>query len=775
MVDDNTRLVIVLEAQAKKLQNSLVQVNKNIDRFAAQTERRFDQMNKKNAASFANLTKSMNGSLGGLRTALAPVAAALSVREIVSYADAWTTAGNKIAAASQVSGIQARSLDALKDGANEARSSLEQYVDLYSRLLRTSEMVGASELEVARATEVVSKSFLAGGASTQEQIAGLIQLGQAISSGFLQGDELRSIRENAPLLAKAIADEFGVTIGELKELGAQGKLTSKEVFDAIINGGKEIDAAFAVTKSTIRQAFSRIENEFIAYIGNAGDASGATRGLIDALNYLAENFKEVADVVLQFATVLAGALAGRALGAVVVTSGQAVLALGALLSAMRAGTLAAVTFSAAMGPISILAGAAAGALYLLWSEHQNAMRAAELHSATLEENRKALDLADGAGQGYIDNLRRQINAQITATEAALAEAEAQYELAAARRAASGVVFGMGSEFTPSINDGSGSEVEDAEYRSRKASERLSALREQLEELDSKKPGGGDGDSPPGRGSGGGRSSPDDYEKAMESVRERTNALEAEAQALVRLNPLVEDYGYAVNKAKAEYDLLSAAQKAGLTITPELRDQMSSLAEVYAMASVEVRKLTEANDLARESAEDFRDTSKDVLRGFVDDIVAGTSAIESLGNAMNKIGDKFLDLGFDVLFGGGASGGFGAIGKIFGLAEGGVVARGKPLKTFARGGVSNTAAVFGEAGPEAAVPLPDGRRIPVDLRVPQTQGGSMPSITYAPTIDASGADAAAISRLEQVMARDRVEFTSKVVGVMRDVKRGRYKP
>lgn len=71
-----------------------------------------------------------------------------------------------------------------------------------------------------------------------------------------------------------------------------------------------------------------------------------------------------------------------------------------------------------------------------------------------------------------------------------------------------------------------------------------------------------------------------------------------------------------------------------------------------------------------------------------------------------------------IFGGGGGGFLGGIGKFFGFAKGGIAANGRPqpLKTFARGGVSRTAAVFGEAGPEAAVPLPDGRRIPVDLRM-----------------------------------------------------------
>ncbi|RYE74062.1 MAG: phage tail tape measure protein, partial [Hyphomicrobiales bacterium] len=287
-------------------------------------------MQRNTDRSFANLTRSVRTSMGGLHRAIAPVVGTLGVREVLNWGDEWISASNKIAAAGQVVGLQVRSLNELKDSANEARTAFSDYVDLYSRLIRSSATVGATELEVARATDLVAKSLKAGGASAQEQAASLIQLGQALGSGILQGDELRSIRENAPLVARAIAKEFGVTIGELKALGAEGKLTSDRVFRALLNGAEDIEAAFKTTRSTVKDAFTRIENEFIAYIGNADMAQGATGGLIEALNFLAENFEEVADVVVQFALVLAAAFAGKA---IVGGIGAATVALGGLLIA----------------------------------------------------------------------------------------------------------------------------------------------------------------------------------------------------------------------------------------------------------------------------------------------------------------------------------------------------------------------------------------------------------------------------------------------------------
>lgn len=204
------------------------------------------------------------------------------------------------------------------------------------------------------------------------------------------------------------------------------------------------------------------------------------------------------------------------------------------------------------------------------------------------------------------------------------------------------------------------------------------------------------------------------------MRQHTDALKAETEAQAGLNPLVNDYGFALAKAQASQDLLIAAQEAGLTVTPTLKATIDELAGAYATASVESDRLAEQQDRIREAAEEWNSTARDVTSGFVSDLRSGTSAAEALANALNKVVDKLIDVGLNSIFSSGGAGGIGGfLGGIFGFAKGGVAAHGRPqpLKTFARGGVSRTAAIFGEAGPEAAVPLPDGRSIPVKLMEP----------------------------------------------------------
>lgn len=278
---------------------------------------------------------------------------------------------------------------------------------------------------------------------------------------------------------------------------------------------------------------------------------------------------------------------------------------------------------------------------------------------------------------------------------------------------------------------------------------------------------GDFSAPEGKGGGkkggGGRGSrADEYERLSQRIRESADALNAETAAMAQLNPLVNDYGFAVEKARAEQELLAAAQKAGMELTPELKANVEALASAYANAEANAAKLREHQDGIVEAAGFVKDAVAGMVSDMIPAIETGNAALDKFLNTLIEAVAQATLLGKGPLAG--VFGGGGLL-SIFGFAKGGVVANGRPqpMKTFARGGISRTAAVFGEAGPEAAVPLPDGRRIPVDLRLPDRTSAGSSGATYAPVynIDARGADAAAVARLETgLKERDR-KFGSMV--------------
>ena len=149
----------------------------------------------------------------------------------------------------------------------------------------------------------------------------------------------------------------------------------------------------------------------------------------------------------------------------------------------------------------------------------------------------------------------------------------------------------------------------------------------------------------------------------------------------RLNPLVNDYGFALEKASAVQELLNAAQQAGLTITPELRANIEALADGYATAVVEAEKLAESQDRVREASEELRDLGKDVMGGFISDLRSGKSAAEALQGALDKVIDKLIEVSLASIFDTGGSGLLGGLGGLFGLKDGG------PVKMASGGRVS----------------------------------------------------------------------------------------
>lgn len=155
---------------------------------------------------------------------------------------------------------------------------------------------------------------------------------------------------------------------------------------------------------------------------------------------------------------------------------------------------------------------------------------------------------------------------------------------------------------------------------------------------------------------GGRSPSDLFAGDVQQVQARIEALKAEYAAQAALNPLVNDYGYAVAKARIEQQLLSEAQKAGLEITPALREQISGLAENYARATVASEQLKESQQRAAEAAKQLQGLGKEVMSGFISDLRRGASASEALSNALNKVLDKLIDIGLESLFSGGLFGG-----------------------------------------------------------------------------------------------------------------------
>lgn len=212
------------------------------------------------AAGVGMIRNSINGLMGALGPLAGAMAAAFTVSSIKSAADTMMNLDNRLKTVTNSQQERYDLEEKLYKLSRQNRQGLAEMSSLYYTVARSAETLGTTEADNLRVTDVVSKALTLGGASAQEASASILQLGQALGSGVLQGDELHSLNENAGLLMQTMAKSMGVTIGDLKQMGAEGQLTSKAVVEAILKSGDVIDRQFLTTTMTIGQASTIVGN-----------------------------------------------------------------------------------------------------------------------------------------------------------------------------------------------------------------------------------------------------------------------------------------------------------------------------------------------------------------------------------------------------------------------------------------------------------------------------------------------------------------------------------
>lgn len=248
-----------------------------------------------------------------------------------------------------------------------------------------------------------------------------------------------------------------------------------------------------------------------------------------------------------------------------------------------------------------------------------------------------------------------------------------------------------------------------------------------------------------RSSGGASRERDPYADQVKHLERSTQAMAAYGDMLIRYNGNAE-------RAQVATDLLSAAFEKGSKITPEMQGAIDALSMKYDQARERADALYDQSQRMTDLFQDMNDTAKDALGGFISDLRQGKSAAEALSNVFDRLIDKALDMALDGIFNSGDTKGGGFFGSLLGglfkRDSGGQMNAGQPY-------------IVNERRKEIFVPDTSGK-----MRRPGDAGTLGHSIVYAPNIDARGADAAAVARLERAMQADRKAFAKNVIGVSR---------
>lgn len=239
--------------------------------------------------SAANIAK---GAMLSLGVAIAATFAA-AVSGSIKASDEMQNLNGRLAVVTKSEEERLKVERELFDTANRARQPLAETGDLFFKIAKASDELGTSQEQALQMTETVAKALTVGGAGTAQSQATILQLGQALGSGVLQGDELRSLNENATDLMQSIAKYFGTTVAGLRKMGKDGELTADKVAQAILWSQKTIDEQFEKMPLTVEQAMVMSSNAYkqgiFEFERQTGLFSAIAHSIVNSVKFVSNN------------------------------------------------------------------------------------------------------------------------------------------------------------------------------------------------------------------------------------------------------------------------------------------------------------------------------------------------------------------------------------------------------------------------------------------------------------------------------------------------------
>jgi len=360
------------------------------------------------------LDQSARGAAGGagtLRSMLAGIVTVGAAAEILRLADSCTTLRTSLKLASNSAAEASVAYDRLFQIAQQARVSFVELGETYGTIARAGRELGVSQDRLLAVTQSIGMAMTIGGGSAQSMQAALIQLGQGLSSGTLRGEELNSILEQTPRLARALADGMGVSVGQLRSLGEQGKLTAEAVINALEKSGPQLAKEMDSASVTVGQAWTMVRNSMTKFVGDADTATGATSKLSSGLQGLSSVIDSVGNTIKQHETAFSAIATGLASAAVVAGVAATASSIGTLATAIKALGLVMLANPIIAGLAAIAA--AGGAIYALNEKYQASAEGVSASVATYSRNIARLEELQQKGAGTeAETIRAQRAAHI---------------------------------------------------------------------------------------------------------------------------------------------------------------------------------------------------------------------------------------------------------------------------------------------------------------------------------------------------------------------------
>lgn len=390
---------------------------------------------KGRAAGAAGSTASLSKSFSGLQSVLVGLGVYGVSKQFIAAADSVTTLNNQLALATGSAGAARNAYEALFDIAQRSRVGFVELGQTFASISRAAGELGIGQQRMLAVTEAIGNAMTISGGSAQGMQAALVQLSQGMASGVLRGEELNSVMEQAPRLAKALADGLGVPIGRLREMGAAGEITADKVVKALESQASVLKNEVAGATLTVSQAMTQLGNASLKAVGELDKATGASSAVASAISEIGGAIGSVGQFAKENEAVIRsvlGSMAGVGVAAGILKTAGAIAGAGGMVAAITAVRTAFLALSAVMAanPVGLALlgiGAATGAAIAMNGAPKGAERLAREIEVTSERIAKAEAqlAAAGGSRGGKDPMTARLEARIEAMRKYRNELQAQ--------------------------------------------------------------------------------------------------------------------------------------------------------------------------------------------------------------------------------------------------------------------------------------------------------------------------------------------------------------
>jgi tape measure domain-containing protein len=693
-------------AKKTDLLKKAVRLQKAATEAATRKLAQFGDIAKSAFGKASKAAQKYQSALGGIKGAIVSLGVAALTKRMIGQAASFQQTQIRLKALSAEYGEFGKIQQLVKDNAktfnlSQAEAS-SQFSDIYARL----RPLGKTLEEVQTVYKGFNATAIASGTSAAAASGAFLQLSQALGSGRLAGDEFRSVSEQIPGILGLVADEMGVAVSELKELGSEGKITSDILINALAKGFEKnkdkIQQILAESPAAKFKEFSNATSELSNAIGT--ELLPAVTPAVQELTKLLKTAGGLPKPLLAVAAAIAG------IGSAALIAAPGVVALGKAIAFISgAGLLAAAPWlglAAGIGAVVValgryqskssqIAGAArtGGVKEVVAARQELSKLAGDTSLLRLKRDEVTGRERANLTKQIVRNQKRinELKAAIAANPADIAQAEAA-SVTAQNQAQIGDVVGGSSETGRRGKD----PVEEARKLAQLSRDRVQAFENQALLA----------------------SAVNETERKNFQLNIDIAELQKNAKGFAQ-----EDVDAQIAARIALENKRNEAEAYKKTIAETAKEEADSLARFLSDFDAAFQELDAKAEAQGEKMKDvYKGIGDSIQNGVVDALTAavdGTKSLAEVASATLKdIGNMFIKLGINQLFNSLGSGG-GFLGQLFGSAKGNIIAQNKVVP-FAKGGIvgeptifplANGTGLMGEAGPEAIMPLkrsPSGR-------------------------------------------------------------------